>query len=341
MFSSLFATEPEESTTEPTLAIPEPKEEDFYPEAVKQLLAKNEPYSLEYTSNGDGTCYVSKLYLNNRYTTEFDIIIPETSPAGDLVTGIDWGYFPDSFGPLLPKFLTAQQLEAFTAQVDADYSEVGYAGIWWANAYEILDVSKMNDEEREAAIARCPLAEYMVIAEFLPKMSNVGDTLSRVVMANLTPYVTKQCYEDVIQEARAAGAPEEMLAPYQKLIEELPTYANYSKYVRFLHIPSSVSSINAESLVGVMLKLTFESKRHLRGVVLPVFDAEITAKICDYIRSYMGNVTLFIFSQSTTAKGYEDIDDFAVYSPDAPIEGVRSWHYVDGVPTVWGLKYYY
>ena len=293
---------------------------------------------MEYTSNGDGTCYVSKLYLNNRYTTEFDIIIPETSPAGELVTGIDLGEPYKTLRTLLPQCLTVQQLEAFTEQVEADYPEMGYAGVWWENAYEVLDVSKMNDEEREAAIARCPLAEYMVIVDFLPKMSNTRDTLSRIGMANLTPYVTKQCYEDVIQEARAAGAPEEVLAPYQKLIEELPTYANYSKYVRFLHIPSSVNSINAESLVGVILNPTLEGRR---GVILPVFDVETTTEIYNCLTLFGYDRGFYIFSQSTTKEGYEEISNFAVYSPEAPAEGARSWRYVDGVPTVWGWEYYY
>ena len=86
------------STSELTTTPAEPTEEDLYPESVKQLLAENKPYSLEFTSNGDGTCYVSKLYLNNQYQTAFDIVIPEKSPAGDVVTGIQWG---DSLTPTL------------------------------------------------------------------------------------------------------------------------------------------------------------------------------------------------------------------------------------------------
>ena len=53
-------------------------EEDFYPEPIKQLLAENKPYSLEFVSNGDGTCYVAGIGT----CTDTDIVIPSTSPEG-------------------------------------------------------------------------------------------------------------------------------------------------------------------------------------------------------------------------------------------------------------------
>ncbi len=44
---------------------------------------------LEFTSNGDGTCYVSGIGS----CTDTDIIIPSTSPDGDSVTSIgDWAF---------------------------------------------------------------------------------------------------------------------------------------------------------------------------------------------------------------------------------------------------------
>ena len=93
-----------QSTTDPDAETKQPTEEELYPEPIKQLLANNQPYSLEFTSNEDGTCYVSRLYLNNRYETAFDIIIPETSPAGDTVTGLDLGDSFDSLYGIVPKF---------------------------------------------------------------------------------------------------------------------------------------------------------------------------------------------------------------------------------------------
>ena len=54
----------------------------------------NEPEcskGLEFTSNGDGTCYVSGIGT----CTDLDIVIPETSPDGDTVTSIGYAAFSD------------------------------------------------------------------------------------------------------------------------------------------------------------------------------------------------------------------------------------------------------
>ena len=45
-------------------------------------------YELFYTSNGDGTCYVSEIVIYPEYDAEFTLVIPEKSPAGDTVTDI-------------------------------------------------------------------------------------------------------------------------------------------------------------------------------------------------------------------------------------------------------------
>ena len=47
------------------------------------------PEGLAFTSNGDGTCYVSGIGT----CTDTDIVIPTTSPDGDIVTSIDYQAF--------------------------------------------------------------------------------------------------------------------------------------------------------------------------------------------------------------------------------------------------------
>ena len=330
-------------TTEPTTPPVAPTEEDRYPEPLKQLLAENKPYSLEFTSNGDGTCYVSHLYLNNRYETAFDVTIPEKSPAGDTVTGIDLGDSLTFPGEMLPKYMTKKRLDEIKAKVEADYPDVdaGYAGLWWINAYKVLDVSQMTPEERAEVIEQCPLAEYMVVAEFLPKMSNTEDTFRRVKMMDLTPSVTKQYYEELMQEAREAGAPEEILTPYKELIEALPIYANYSDLIQYVHIPSSVNSINVESLRNLMFEFVVDGNRMVRGIVLPVLDFETTETLSSATMIGLPhNARFYIFSQSTSSVRFEEINNFAIYSPEEPPKGTLAWHYVDGVPTLWHVRFY-
>ncbi len=47
--------------------------------------APEEPYTISYTSNDNGTCYVSEVRLNNKCES-ISVVIPETSPDGDTVT---------------------------------------------------------------------------------------------------------------------------------------------------------------------------------------------------------------------------------------------------------------
>ena len=160
------------------------------------------------------------------------------------------------------------------------------------------------------------------------KMSNPCDSFSRAEMVGFTPTVAKQYYEEFMQEARDAGAPEEILTPYKELIEALPVYVNHSEYVRYLHIPSSVTSIGVESLSYLMIENTYDTKSPDKGVVLPVFDLKTTQAI-------RANLVGIIFSQSTSSEGYERLSNFAIYSPEEPEGDILAWHYVDGVPTLW------
>ena len=58
----------------------------MYPEdyPIEEPETPEEPDGLAFTSNGDGTCYVSGIGT----CTDTEIVIPETSPTGDRVTGI-------------------------------------------------------------------------------------------------------------------------------------------------------------------------------------------------------------------------------------------------------------
>lgn len=332
-----------EPTTEPTTTPAEPTEEDRYPEPIKQLLAENNPYSLEFTSNGDGTCYVSRLYLNNRYETMFDIIIPEKSHVGDVVTGIDLGDSLTNPYDVVPKYLIWERAAKIADQVKVDYpnAQGGKVFQWWINAYQQYNTPNMSQGMREEMLKRLPILEYVpIIGAWYTKMSNLSDAFARLQYADITPSVAKQYYEEFIQTAREAGAPEEILTPYKELMEAVPVYANYSDQVRYLHIPSSVTDINMESLSYLMFWNVDAEKPIARGVVLPPLGLETTLAIYNTfadsldLRGYSKD-KFVIFSQGASAQGYEELLNFAIYSPEEPESNVLAWHYVDGVPTLW------
>ena len=101
-----------EETTSPEITTPEEtSEEDLYPEPVKQLLAENQPYSLEFTSNGDGTCTVSS---SSTKLDEGELVIPATAPNGDTVTEIgDFKNCMKLTSVVIPKTVTVIKDEAF------------------------------------------------------------------------------------------------------------------------------------------------------------------------------------------------------------------------------------
>ena len=52
---------------------------------------KNDLYTFEFLSNGDGTCYITNIVVSEDCTEDFTLVIPEKSPEGDVVVGItDW-----------------------------------------------------------------------------------------------------------------------------------------------------------------------------------------------------------------------------------------------------------
>ena len=162
-----------------------------------------------------------------------------------------------------------------------------------------------------------------------PKMSNRTDTFLRVYMASITPSVTRRYYQEFIQEACAAGASEDVLAPYKELLDAVPVYANCSEYVRYFHIPSSVNHINADSLSYLFVGNTkYNSKNFDQGVVVPEIDLQTITALAQALSG-------IIFSQSTSLDGYEEIGSVAIYSQEQPQDDILAWHYVDGVPTLW------
>lgn len=68
------------------------KEQEFASLKIEDTFEDGKPYRLYFLSNGDGTCALRYVTVNPDHQGEFEIIIPETSPAGDTVTEIDMGF---------------------------------------------------------------------------------------------------------------------------------------------------------------------------------------------------------------------------------------------------------
>ena len=87
------------------------KHEDNF-ETTEQGTTKKVSEGLEFTSNGDGTCYVSGIGT----CTDTHVVIPSKSPEGDSVTSIGFGAFKDYIGfssVTIPDSVTSIESSAF------------------------------------------------------------------------------------------------------------------------------------------------------------------------------------------------------------------------------------
>lgn len=71
-------------------------------------------YDFEFVSNGDGTCYISKINTAKYNTTEYELTIPEKSPAGDTVTEVRC----ESFEHPLPRIMLAEDMDKILSEIE-------------------------------------------------------------------------------------------------------------------------------------------------------------------------------------------------------------------------------
>ena len=91
-----------------------PTDTDFESESESDVCNKLLPYDLKYTSNGDGTCYVSEILTNPLYTDSFVMTIPATAPNGDKITEVR---NPSLECYPLPQLLTADDFSEIDAKL--------------------------------------------------------------------------------------------------------------------------------------------------------------------------------------------------------------------------------
>lgn len=78
------------------------------PASAYEPFAK-ENYYISYTSNGDGTCFVSGIVVKE---AGVDVKIPKKSPDGDTVTAVKAAFSAAAYPVELPHVLTEQQYDA-------------------------------------------------------------------------------------------------------------------------------------------------------------------------------------------------------------------------------------
>ena len=121
-----------------------------------------QPYYLMYTSNGDGTCYVSEIILDPNNSAEVEI--PKQSPGGEKVVGVRVEMMPESVNDYFPQVITKASMEGWIEGLrDKDaISEFDIAK--FTSHYKLMSTSEQTPEE---LAAECPVAQYADVYVFM------------------------------------------------------------------------------------------------------------------------------------------------------------------------------
>ncbi len=120
-----------------------------------------QPYYLMYTSNGDGTCYVSEIILDPNNSAEVEI--PKQSPGGEKVVGVRVELAPLYMNDYFPQVITKASMESWLADLEA-HDIGGFDLVKFTSHYFLLSASNPSDN---ALYAACPLAQYEDVYVFV------------------------------------------------------------------------------------------------------------------------------------------------------------------------------
>ena len=127
-------------------------------------------YDLYYTSNGDGTCYVSDIAVHADVTEDFTLIIPKKSPDGETVVAVKLEGKLTRFQPAeLPRVILAEDWDGFLSSFEN--AEVENLSRDIESLYDRFATSKKkNPEQRQKLIEQYPLAEHsdLYILDYAP-----------------------------------------------------------------------------------------------------------------------------------------------------------------------------
>lgn len=173
----------------------------------------DEPYHIYYTSNGDGTCYVSDITTNPNNLENYTLIIPEKSPNGDVVVAISLKAsvslrmeLPKSLPYMMTestyKALISAMKENSTGSEDDSHRITRFQAF-----YERLDPSQpLRGKTSQEMLAEYPLLQYTTLYKLDDTASSEDlDFLSGVLTQYAPSYAQdfeKKGYSELITLAK-------------------------------------------------------------------------------------------------------------------------------------------
>lgn len=206
-------------------------------------LDTDEPYIIEYTSNGDGTCRATSIKMNSAYRNEFILKIPEKSPEGDTVVAIDWGEAFDDVSHAVPKYIVSDIFKTIKDSVSDDpKSTFLFNKLTAYYSYQNPDV-QTSEKVIEAMLKTFPVTEYMPIyvLDEIASACDKAELIRTFDKFSNTDIEFKEYYQ-FYKNLRDLGLSNEKIDEFYG-DAPIPQYGNYSTYAIAVMLPASLKSI--------------------------------------------------------------------------------------------------
>ena len=313
------------------------------------LPKADEPYSIEYVSNGDGTCKAA-VTMNSLYREEFELNIPDKSPDGDTVTEVD---FAQPFEAVYTSFPTVITEESFTklketlaANLEGGTNDRIYTRV--VACYISYNVETMKEIIVNAALEDYPFLEYTKSAYFFDEHADISEfTLVRKYIEEYAGINAKEFayteYKKIADTLIANGIPESELDEY------IPEYNRYVEsptpmYITSVKLPSGLTKLHKDdfddfAVCGYVIDTQKNGVKTLysrNAIVVPEGAGS------DVLNPLLKSDVEKIFLLASEIPEYEKSDN--EYENDTNAERIftysetykkKGWHYTDGIPTEW------
>ena len=209
-------------------------------------------YELKFTSNGDGTCYVSEIITYPEYDAEFTLVIPEKSPAGDTVTELRC----EAFAYCIPLMLLEKDFEEIynaATEKHAFYAEE------ISSKYSYFTLEGKSVAAQEQMLEFYPLVSLINYYHFRHILEPENLDLLSMFLKYMYEYGgysamdLKEDYENLrklVEESNAENK-EEILAT----LPTLPT--NLGESIVAVELPDTIESVD-ESIFAACINLIKE-----------------------------------------------------------------------------------
>ena len=233
----------------------------------------DEAYTVEYLSNGDGTCKAI-VFVDAFYREQYELIIPDESPEGDTVTEVD---FDDAFGEYRCSFPTIMRPETYQAVLDeleANVEGGRNSKIWQrvAGFFVTYNLDTANSAMKSAVLKEYPFIEYArSVTVFDEAAKHKEYELISGYIDDHTSFNTLELarteYQAFVDVLKENGIAEDKIGDYIPEIhrcEELPT----SMYITAITLPKGLVTVSADDMVNFSVSSVIVPKSADKDTVL-------------------------------------------------------------------------